>query len=142
MKKKLLFLAALLPLLAGCATSEIYKPVFPYPGEDEEVKEEDMTVNFYFDNTHSDDPIFTMRWFMLEPLGSCPADADLTSAAIIAELSSKGIAADPLYPTFIGYSEFSSSIDEEHLWDFSTDYKQSNVLNLYGIWVNKQEGEL
>ena len=107
--------------------SETYVPKFPYPGEDPEVKEEDMTINFYLDNTHSDEPIYTMRWFMLEPLGSCPAEAVLTDAD----------APDPLYPTFIGYSEFPSSIDEDHIWDFAQDYKQSNILNLYGIWVKE-----
>ena len=126
MKKKLFLLALLLPFMAGCATSSIYKPVFPYPGEDVEPKEEDMTVNFYLDNTHTDTPIYSMRWYMLEPLGECPAEAVLTDAD----------AADELYPHFIGYSEFSSSIDEDHIWNFATDYKQSNVLNLYGIWVS------
>ena len=133
MKKiKSLFLVALLPLLAGCKMSETYVPKFPYPGEDPEVKEEDMTINFYLDNTHSDEPIYSMRWYMLEPLGSCPAEAVLTDAD----------APDPLYPTFIGYSEFPSSIDEDHIWDFATDYKQSNILNLYGIWVKEQEDQI
>ena len=127
MKKKLLLLTLLVPLFLSCSNSETYKPKFPYPGEDPEVKEEDMTINFYLDYTHSDEPIYSMRWYMLEPLGSCPAEAVLTDAD----------APDPLYPTFIGYSEFSSSIDEDHIWNFATDYKQSNVLNLYGIWVKK-----
>ena len=86
-----------------------------------------MTVNFYLDYNHSDEPIYSMRWYMLEPLGECPEAAKLTDAN----------APDVLYPTFIGYSEFSSSIDEDHIWNFATDYKQSNVLNLYGIWVKK-----
>ena len=127
MKKKLLLLTLLVPLFLSCSGSETYKPRFPYPGEDPEIKEEDMTINFYLDYSHSDEPIYTMRWYMLEPLGSCPAEAVLTDAD----------APDPLYPTFIGYSEFSSSIDEDHIWNFATDYKQSNVLNLYGIWVKK-----
>ena len=137
MKKKLLFLSALLPLLAGCATSSIYTSVFPYPGEDPEIKEEDMTVNFYFSNIYSDNPIFSMRWYMLEPLESCPSEANLSDANLINKLKEEGIFADELYPVFIGYSEYSSSIDEDHLWDFATDFKQSNVLNLYGIWVSK-----
>ena len=127
MKKKLLLLTLLVPLFLSCSGSETYKPRFPYPGEDPEIKEEDMTINFYLDYSHSDEPIYTMRWYMLEPLGSCPAEAVLTDAD----------APDPLYPTFLGYSEFSSSIDEDHIWNFATDYKQSNVLNLYGIWVKK-----
>ena len=126
MKSKILLVTLLLPLFVGCASSETYKPAFPYPGADPEIKEEDMTVNFYLDNTHTDEPLFSMRWYMLEPLGSCPEEAKLTDAD----------AADPLYPHFIGYSEYSSSIDEDHIWNFETDYKQSNILNLYGIWVS------
>ena len=125
MKKKLLLLLTL-PLLTSCS-GEIYTPRFPYPGPDEEVKEDDMTVNFYLDNTHTEEPLFSMRWYMLEPLGECPKEAVLTDAD----------APDPLYPIFLGYSEYSSSIDEDYIWDFAKDYKQSNVLNLYGIWVAK-----
>ena len=124
MKKKLLLLLVL-PLLAGCSGSELYNPRFPYPGEDP--KEDDMTVNFYLDYSHSDEPIYSMRWYMLEPLGECPAEAKLDDSK----------AADPLYPVFLGYSEYPSAIDEDLIWNFSTDYKQSNVLNLYGIWVAK-----
>ena len=126
MKRKLLLLLTL-PLLVSCSGSSIYTPKFPYPGEDPVIKEDDMTVNFYLDYTHSDEPIYSMRWYMLEPLGECPVEAKLTDAN----------APDPLYPIFIGYSEFSSSIDEDHIWNFATDYKQSNILNLYGIWVAK-----
>lgn len=123
MKKKLLLTILVLPLLASCSGSETYNPRFAYPGEDP--KEFDMTVNFYLDNSHSDEPIYTMRWYQLEPLGECPTEAKLDDSK----------AADPLYPTFIGYSEYPSAIDEDLIWNFATDYKQYNVLNLYGIWV-------
>jgi len=123
MKKKLLLSLLVLPLLASCSGSEMFNPRFPYPGEDP--KEFDMTVNFYLDNSHSDEPIYTMRWYQLEPLGECPEEAKLDNSK----------AADPLYPIFIGYSEYSSAIDEDLIWNFATDYKQYNVLNLYGIWV-------
>ena len=126
MKKKLL-LIMVLPLLTGCSGSEMYVPRSPYPGEDPEIKEDDMTVNFYLDYTHSDEPLFSMRWYMLEPLGECPEQANLDDSK----------APDPLYPKFLGYSEFSSSIDEDHIWNFEHDYKQSNILNLYGIWASK-----
>lgn len=125
MKKKLLLTILVLPLLASCSGSETYNPRFAYPGEDP--KEFDMTVNFYLDNSHSDEPIYTMRWYQLEPLGECPTEAKLDDSK----------AADPLYPTFIGYSEYPSAIDEDLIWNFATDYKQYNVLNLYGIWVAK-----
>lgn len=125
MKKKLLLTILVLPLLASCSGSETYNPRFAYPGEDP--KEFDMTVNFYLDNSHSNEPIYTMRWYQLEPLGECPTEAKLDDSK----------AADPLYPTFIGYSEYPSAIDEDLIWNFATDYKQYNVLNLYGIWVAK-----
>ena len=62
---------------------------------------------------------------MLLPLGEIPEEAKLADKD----------AADPLYGKFLGYSEYSSSIGE-NLWDFENDFKQSNVLNLYGIWVS------
>ena len=125
MKKKLLLTILVLPLLASCSGTETYTPRFAYPGEDP--KEFDMTVNFYLDYSHSDEPLYTMRWYQLEPLGECPTEAKLDDSK----------AADPLYPTFIGYSEYPSAIDEDLIWDFAKDYKQYNVLNLYGIWVAK-----
>ena len=155
--KALLMSLLLLPLLAGCS-SETYFPHLTYPGDplkeskdpkvdgDIDQTEFNMTVNFFLDYSHSDlvkggesdaqleldkdyRPVYTMRWYMLVPLGSCPAEALLTDVN----------AADPLYPKFLGYSEYPTSIDDSLLWNFETDYKQSNVLNLYGIWVSEQE---
>ena len=166
MKKNKVLLASLLvlPLLAACSQS-VYIPKFSYPGDPiygdagngehnggeegeggVDVSEANMTVNFYLDFSHSEiankeyegmsdknanecKPIYTMRWYMLKPLGECPKEALLTDAK----------AADPLYNHFLGYSEYPSAMDETLLWNFETDYKQSNVLNLYGIWVSKQE---
>ena len=162
-KNKVLILSLLvLPLLAACSQS-VFVPSFPYPGDpihgdageggngggeggDVDVSEANMTVNFYLDFSHSEiankeyegltdknakdcEPIYTMRWYMLKPLGKCPEQAVLTDAK----------AADPLYGHFIGYSEYPSAMDESLLWNFETDYKQANVLNLYGIWVSQQE---
>jgi len=141
MKKKIILISLLaLPLLVAC-TQSIYYPHHSYPGDpfseqggggsgdvDPDIpEEENMTVNFYLDYSHSDEPIYSMRWYMLVPLKECPAEAVLDDSK----------AADPLYGHFLGYSEYSSSIDESKLWNFETDYKQSNVLNLYGIWVSK-----
>jgi hypothetical protein len=67
-----------------------------------------------------------MDWYSLVPLKTCPEEAVLTDA----------MAPDALYPHFIGYSEYPSALDESLLWDFENDYKQSNILNLYGIWVS------
>lgn len=139
MKKKLFLAMMLVPLIGACNLSQTYYPSNSYPGpeegestpggegEDEEL-EFNMTVNFYLDYSHSEENevIYTMRWYMLKPLGSIPEGAILTDAN----------AQDELYPHFLGYSEYSSSIDEDKLWNFETDYKQSNILNLYGIWVS------
>lgn len=151
-KNKVLLLGLLvLPLLASC-TQTIIKPKRPYPGDPIEQKasyeeEKNMTVNFYLDYSHSASnipegyeihnpedckPIYTMKWYMLKPLEKCPQEA--LDAIEKAKADGK---VDPLYPDFLGWSEYSSSMDESKLWNFATDYKQSNILNLYGIWVNK-----
>ena len=153
-KNKLLLMSLLLiPALAGCSGYN-YNPKTPYPGDPfnqnegadpvaEEEAEFNMTVYFYLDYAHSDQPkevktddeyvrndvrqpVYVMKWYMLKPLGECPAKAKLTDAD----------AADPLYGKFLGYSEYPSSIDGSKLWDFKQDYKQSNILSLYGIWVS------
>ena len=154
MKKNKLLLASLLvlPLLASCS-QEIYIPSHSFPSIDPlnggeagdnsgnssasgenpgEEEEENMTVYFYLNYSNSDQAIYQMRWMMLKPLGTCPEQAKLTSAN----------APDPLYPKFLGYSEYPSLIDAEgenanKIWDFAKDYKQSNILNLYGIWVKE-----
>ena len=159
MKKNKLFLLSLLliPALAGC-NGYTYMPKAPYPGDpfdqnngaDPELPDIDaefnMTVYFYLDYSHSElpssdktdeeyvqtnanEPVYVMKWYMLKPLGECPAKAILTSAN----------AADPLYTKFLGYSEYPSSIDGSKLWDFKQDYKQFNILNLYGIWVSNEQ---
>ena len=135
-KNKILVLGLLvLPLLASC-TETIIKQRRPYPGdpieEKEKYEEYNMTVNFYLDYSHSEEPIYSMRWYMLKPLGEEPADAKKA-------LEDNKKDHDPLYPTFLGWSEYSSSIDEEKIWDFEKDYKQSNILSLYGIWVSSGE---
>ena len=130
MKNKLLLLLVL-PLLAGCSSTKVFVPKNQFPGPidgDEDINAgEPMVVNFYYDFSHSDTPFYTMDWQQLKPLGECPKEA------ILADKDAK----DPLYPVFLGYSEYSSSIDEDLLWNFETDYKQFNVLNLYGIWAAK-----
>ena len=134
-KNKVLLLGLLvLPLLSACSES-IINLHRPYPGDPIEQKEQyeeekNMTVYFYLDYSHSEEPIYSMKWYMLKPIGEEPAEA---KAALEANKDKH----DELYPDFIGWSEYSSSIDESKLWGFATDYKQSNILNLYGIWVNK-----
>lgn len=124
-KSKLLASLIALPLLVACSNS-VYKPSHSYPGDPLKDGVPNMTVNFYLDYSHSEEPLYTMRWYMLMPLGEIPEQAVLTDQN----------AADPLYNKFLGYSEYSSSIGD-NLWDFENDFKQSNVLNLYGIWVSE-----
>lgn len=128
MKKTLVFLLSALFLLGACNKSsgdggktDPVDPVDPDPG-----RYKDATFKFYLDYSHSDEPILTFKWYVGEPLQVCPEEAKLTNAD----------AADPLYPTFLGYSTHSSSNDETYLWDFAKDCatSQSAVL-LYGIWV-------
>ena len=138
MKKNRLLLLGLLvmPLLASCNETIIY-PKRSYPGDPIEHKQEyeeekNMTVNFYLDYSHSEEPIYSMKWYMLKPIGEEPAEAKAALQAHLAEH-------DELYPTFLGWSEYSSSLDKSKLWNFETDYKQSNILSLYGIWVSEGE---
>ena len=162
-KNKSLFIAALvtLPLIAACSQT-IYRPEFSYPGDplksskpsgysgpDDGIdrSEFNMTVYFYLDYAHSEEPpkdenkhvktddeyvreneyqpVFVMKWYMLAPLEKIPERAKLEDKD----------APDPLYWKFLGYSQYPSCMDESLLWDFETDYNQSNVLKLYGIWV-------
>lgn len=153
MKKQLAILLAMFPLLGGCSLSYDYDPGIPYPGDDDSDTDSDdnpdeeellpMTVYFYLDYSHSEDTtndtkdsdgnvvevpeyIYKYSWYMLKPLGSCPTEAILTDSD----------AADELYPHFLGYSMYPTCLDESKIWNFETDYYQSNILNLYGIWVS------
>ena len=142
MKKSKLFLMSLLliPALAAC-NNYVYDPGedMPYPGDpfnqnegaDPALPDIDaefnMTVYFYLDYSHSDEPLYEMRWYMLAPLEKIPDEAKLEDKD----------APDPLYWKFLGYSEYPTCLDESKLWNFETDYKLSNVLKLYGIWVNR-----
>ena len=166
MKMNKLFVAALitLPLIAACSQT-VYRPKFPYPGDplrtsknsgdaggDDGIdrSEFNMTVYFYLDYSHSEEapkdanghiltddayvrqneyqPVYVMKWYMLAPLEKIPERAILKD---------NEHAADPIYWKFLGYSQYPSCMDESLLWDFATDYNQSNVLKLYGVWAAK-----
>ena len=129
MKKLFLFslLLASASMLAGCGCSGGGKtPPTPTP---EPTGEKNQKVNFFIDYWHSDKPMYTMMWYTGEPLGKCPQEAMLTDSD----------ATDPdVFNHFLGYSLYSSSIDDSKLWNFATDSTISTTLNLYGIWVDNR----
>lgn len=151
MKKKLFILLASLSLLAGCSpTSEEYTPshggkVEPEaPKNPSEVTEEDFNddatsiYEFYFDYSHSDEPLYTIEGPTFKALGNDKVPEYLKKQdLLIAEGAKKGYEVDPAFPTFVGWSFYGVCLDEELLWDFSIDHKQLAVIPLYGIWVNK-----
>ena len=104
------------------------------------ISEKNTKINFYFDNTQTTDeegkdaPIFTIKWYMLKPLGDCPVEIN-TLEKVIALGNKKGFTSKETYPTFIGWSFYSTCLDEEQLWNFETDYRQQAVTAIYGIWV-------
>ena len=89
--------------------------------------EKNQTYNFYIDYSHSDTPYFTMKWWSGVVLGEVPSECQLTSAD----------APDEAYPTFLGWSKYSSSVDDPKLWDFTKDASLNKVVDLYGIWVSE-----
>lgn len=115
-KHKLLVLGAILTSLLSLSACG--------PKEQKPKEQTNMIIRFYLDYSHSESAYYTMRWYREKPLGECPKEALPKEAP------------DPLYPKFLGYSEYPSAIDETLLWDFATDYKTTNTLLLYGIWVS------
>ena len=150
MKKKLILLPLLiLPMLVVGCTSKAYSPKLPYPGipddpgggggggEDPDVPTEfNMVVRFYLSYSNSDELLCSMEWYSLRPITNENVPAEAKAYVAGTNYKNNG-APDDLYPVFLGWSEYPSSIDEEKLWDFENDYKQSNILSLYGIWVSE-----
>ena len=136
-KSKFLLGLLVLPLLASCSGQTVIDLSLSYPGDPVEEKEKfeefNMTVNVYLDYSHSEEPIYSARWYMLQPL------SEEIKAGAYAAIEANKDKADPLYPQFLCFSEYSSSIDDSKAWDFATSYKQSNILSLYGIWVSGKE---
>ena len=111
----------------------------------------DTTINFYFDATQTtrmvpgedgfpvqvDAPIYVESWFMTKPLQACPSEID-TEAELLEIGAMYGFKPIGNYTHFVGFSIHPSALgDKEHLWDFTKDYKQQAVTNLYGIWVEE-----
>ena len=137
MKKKFL-LTILLSLgltvsLGACSGGNTPDPtpdptVEPTPTEEEWPEENKTQVyNFYLDYNNVDTPFYTLEWWPYRPLGECPKEAIPTAEDCF----------DELFPVFLGYSQYPSSIDDSKLWNFATDYKVNRIVNLYGIWVAK-----
>lgn len=137
-KTKLVLLFSSLFLLAGTISLSACKgkeddggddpvdPIIPDPTElDPEVTSYNQTYYFHIDYWHSDENLLKKQWWRGYPLATCPEECVLTNDK----------ATDPLFPVFLGWSEYSSSIDDTMLWDFATDYRQTQTVHLYGIWV-------
>lgn len=152
MKKKIfILLSSLGLLLTGCkATSETYTPshggkVEPEaPKKEVDVTDEDFNddaitiYEFYFSNSYSDEPLATVEGPTFKALGKDKVPEFLLKQdSLIAAGAEKGYSVDPAFPTFIGWSAYGVCLDDDNLWDFSTDYKQVAVIALYGAWVNK-----
>lgn len=97
------------------------------PSDETEGKQKTQKVEFYIDYWHSEEPCYEMMWYPGIPMGECPKECQFTSKD----------ATDPLFPNFLGWSQYSSSIDDTNIWDFKTDSKIGNSLILYGIWVGE-----
>lgn len=98
-------------------------------GGDTSERTKNQKYNFYIDYWHSDEPMKVVEWYTGVPLGECPEECRLTSSD----------ATDPAFTTFLGWSQYSSSIDGSKLWDFSTGTSMNRTVNLYGIWVSAQK---
>lgn len=151
-----MFLASI--ALTACSMSETYIPKKggsvsfvphgdtsgdqPGPGEsgytskEEEEDEKNTTIEFYFSNIYSETPIFSVEWWMLKPLGSIP-EAVSTEQKVKDLGAALGYQIDPRFPKFIGFSFYSTCLDEDGLWHYETDHKQQAVTCLYGIWVSE-----
>ena len=134
--------------------------------EEEEEEVLYSTYNFYFSYSHSTYfdsatqknvkcPIFTVTVPMMAPMGACPAELDADpglsgetaranrQAKIVALAEAKATEygttfdIDPVFNKFIGFSYTGVALFESNLWDFTTDYVQSAVVNLYGVWVSE-----
>lgn len=127
--KKTIFLALLTSLmLCGCSTTKTQSSSTSDSSGIDPNREKDQIVNFYLDYSHSDEPYFVYEWYSLIPMGECPEECRLTSED----------ASDPLFPVFVCWSEYPSSIDDSHAWDFKENSKGGKVLNLYGIWASEE----
>ena len=153
------FSSAVAGLITGVAHynehSAEFKVTVLDPDEEEEEEEILMcTYRIYFSYSHTtmynpttkkdvDSPLLSFTAPMLYPLGHAPAeiakDSDNTKvdAQKVKDLgASMGFEIDPAFPNFLGFSAYGVCLSEDQLWDFTVNYKQQAVVNLYGVWVD------
>ena len=113
--------------ISGCNTSSDEEDTPSVTPPDPETVPYNQTYYFHLDYSHSEnnDAIAKVQWWRGYPLGEVPEKCKLESKD----------ASDPLFPVFLGWSEYSSSLDDSLLWNFKTDFKQTQTVHLYGIWV-------
>lgn len=109
------------------------------------ISETDTTINFFFDNVQTtqtvgysqiDCPIFTIKWYMMKPLGKCPEEVDSVEK-VLALGAERGFAPYYNFTHFVGFSVYPTCLgDSAYLWNFQKDIRQQAVTNLYGIWVD------
>lgn len=159
MKKNLLLLLLAGLMLASCDTEFSFVPrkggkyvPFEEETEEEEAGQDDTelitcTYNFYFSYSHTSrydevlkkevsTPLLTLKDVpMFSPLGVDKIVAIDTKEELLALAATKGFVVDETFNKFLGYSDKTVCLDEEGLWNFATDTKQSAIINLYGVWV-------
>lgn len=104
--------------------------------------QENTTIKFYFDYNQTTDslgndcPIYTLKWFMMKPLGQCPEAID-SKDKVLALGAKFGFAPIQDFTNFLGFSFYSSCLgDAQHMWNYQSDIKQQAVTCLFGIWVD------
>ena len=165
MKKNLLLLLLAGAMLAGCESEFSFVPrkggkyvPFEEETDEEEAAEqgEIITCTYYiylsYSHTTKHDelldkdvssPIDIIRDVnMFAPLATDAAAAARialydTKEELIDIAADQGFVIDDTFDKFLGFSDKTVCLDEEGLWNFATDTKQSAIINLYGVWVSE-----
>lgn len=94
------------------------------------IDDHNQTYYFFIDYSHSEkeQALVTIPWYRNKPLGAMPEE--------IKDISDKD-APDELFPIFLGWSAYSSSVDNSHLWDFEKDSSDKKDAYIFGIWASE-----
>ena len=125
------------------------------PSEEEEEEEEVLmcTYKIYFSYSctskynpvtkkDEDAPLLQFTARMLYPLGHVPegigknGNTEIDVDEVISKGATLGFTVDPAFPNFLGFSAYGLCLSIDDIWDFTQDYKQQAVVNLYGIWTD------